>query len=104
MELAKNDHYLYRATVVRALTLLAAPVGQETCMREIMPALKLAAKDKVPNVRFSVAKALGEVASALDRTATDGEVRPALVELESDPDADVRFYAGQALQLCDAKA
>jgi len=104
MELAKNDHYLYRATVVRALTLLAVPVGQETCMREIMPALKLAAKDKVPNVRFSVAKALGEVASALDRTATDGEVRPALVELESDPDADVRFYAGQALQLCDAKA
>ena len=43
-------------------------------MREIMPALKAAAKDKVPNVRFAVAKALGEVAAALDASAVDGEV------------------------------
>ena len=45
-------------------------------MREIMPALKAAAKDKVPNVRFAVAKALEEVAAALDASAVDGEIRP----------------------------
>ena len=57
MELMNNNHYLYRTTVIRAMTLLSKAVGQEVCMRDIMPALKAAAKDKVPNVRFAVAKA-----------------------------------------------
>ena len=104
MELMNNNHYLYRTTVIRAMTLLSKAVGQEVCMREIMPALKAAAKDKVPNVRFAVAKALGEVAAALDASAVDGEIRPTLADLEADEDADVRFYAGQSAQMCDAKA
>jgi serine/threonine-protein phosphatase 2A regulatory subunit A len=28
-------------------------------------------------------------------------IRPCLVELHEDPDVDVRFFAGQALQACD---
>ena len=103
MELMSNNRYLYRTTVVRAMTLLASAVGQEVAMRDIMPALKEATKDKVPNVRFAVAKALGEVAAALDPSVVEGEIKPALLELQQDQDVDVRFYAGQSLQLCDAK-
>ena len=66
-----------------------------------MPALKRAAKDAVPNVRFAVAKALGEVAAALDASAVEGEIRTTLAELEADEDADVRFYAGLSTQLCE---
>ena len=103
MELMSNNHYLYRLTVVRAMTLLASAVGQDVAMRDIMPALKEATKDKVPNVRFAVAKALGDVAAALDPSVVEGEIKPALLELQQDQDVDVRFYAGQSLQLCDAK-
>ena len=66
MALAENPHYLHRSAVVRAMTLLASAAGQDTCLRDIMPALKEATKDKVPNVRFAVAKALGAVAAALE--------------------------------------
>jgi len=33
----------------------------------------------------------------------DPSVRPVLVEMEADADADVRFYAAQSLQMCDNK-
>jgi serine/threonine-protein phosphatase 2A regulatory subunit A len=59
--------------------------------------------DKVPNVRFSVAKAFGEVAAAVDTSVVEGEIKPILFEMEQDADADVRFYAGQSLQQCDNK-
>jgi serine/threonine-protein phosphatase 2A regulatory subunit A len=104
MALAENPHYLHRSAVVRAMTLLASAAGQDTCLRDIMPALKAAAKDAVPNVRFGAAKALGEVASTLDAAVVEGEIRPTLAELEADEDADVRFYAGQSLQLCEIAA
>ena len=58
----------------------------------------------MPNVRFCVAKALGEVALTLDTAAVDGEVKPALKDLETDEDTDVRFYANQSLQMCEIKA
>ena len=58
----QNPRYLYRVAAIRALTLLAAVTGQDACLQEIMPVLKSSAKDAVPNVRFCVAKALGEVA------------------------------------------
>ena len=39
----------------------------------------------------------------LDPSVVEGEIKPALLELQQDQDVDVRFYAGQSLQLCDAK-
>ena len=104
MALAQNPHYLHRTAIVRVMTLLASVAGRETCLRDIVPALKRAAKDAVPNVRFCAAKALGEVAAALDAAAVEGEIRTTLAELEADEDADVRFYAGQSLQLCEIAA
>ena len=49
IDLLGNPHYLYRMTMVKALTLLAGAVGQEVCMRDVMPALKTASRDKVPS-------------------------------------------------------
>jgi serine/threonine-protein phosphatase 2A regulatory subunit A len=101
--LVKNPRYLHRVAVIRALTLLASAAGPDACLNTIMPVLKSSARDAVPNVRFGVAKALGEVALGLDQAAVDGEIRPALKELETDEDSDVRFYAGQSLQMCEVK-
>lgn len=54
-------------------------------------------------MRFSVAKAFGEVASAVDASVVEGEIKPILFEMEQDADADVRFYATQSLQMCENK-
>ena len=54
-------------------------------------------------MRFSVAKAFGEVASAVDAAVVEGEIKPILFEMEQDADADVRFYATQSLQMCENK-
>ena len=85
------------------MPLLDSAVGQEVAMRDLLPALKEATKDKVPNVRFAVAKALGAVAAALEPSLVESEIKPALLEMQADTDADVRFYSGQSLQMCDAK-
>jgi serine/threonine-protein phosphatase 2A regulatory subunit A len=37
----------------------------------------------------------------VDSTVVEQTIRPCLVELHEDPDVDVRFFAGQALQACD---
>lgn len=45
---------------------------------------------------------LEKMAPLLDRSVVEGTVKPALRELAEDGDADVRFYAAQALYGCDA--
>ena len=52
-------------------------------------------------MKFNVAKMLEKMAPLLDRSAVDATIKPALRELAEDPDADVRFYAAQALYGCD---
>jgi serine/threonine-protein phosphatase 2A regulatory subunit A len=52
-------------------------------------------------VKFNVAKTLERMAPLVDRGVVDSTIKPALRELTEDGDADVRFYAGQALYACD---
>jgi len=68
----------------------------------IGPLLELS-KDPIPNIRFNVAKAL-EVMATTFLDGTEGRnfirdwVKPTLEHLQSDPDADVRYFASRALQ------
>jgi serine/threonine-protein phosphatase 2A regulatory subunit A len=101
MEMIKNPHYLYRMTVLVTISLLAPVVGSEATCQTMLPVVISAAKDRVPNIKFNVAKMLQSMIPIVDSTVVEQTIRPCLVELHEDPDVDVRFFAGQALQACD---
>ena len=96
-QLMSSPHYLYRLTVLRALSLLAPAVGEDVILGEILPIIKHATTDTVPNVRFNAAKALSPIIGTIDGVKVQSEIKPILVGLQSDPDVDVRFFAEQVL-------
>ncbi len=59
---------------------------------------------KVPNVKFNVARMLERMAPLTGRAVVEQQIKPALRELSEDADADVRFYAAQALYGVDQDA
>jgi serine/threonine-protein phosphatase 2A regulatory subunit A len=52
-------------------------------------------KDKVPNVRFNVAKTLGMLCPFLDGPTLQTRVKPCLQKLSDDNDKDVRYFGGE---------
>jgi serine/threonine-protein phosphatase 2A regulatory subunit A len=96
-----NPHYLYRMTVLVAISSLASYVSQDVFVSTMLPVLVGCAKDRVPNVKFNVAKVLERVAPLVDNNVIQHTIKPCLNELAEDGDADVQFYARQALYACD---
>lgn len=65
--------------------------------------------DRIPNIRFNVAKALEVLSSAVAGQAGGKEIvvdgiLPNLEKLRADPDADVRFFAEKATLTAQAVA
>jgi serine/threonine-protein phosphatase 2A regulatory subunit A len=58
---------------------------------------------QVPNIRFNVGKMLERLMPVLDSAVVEATVRPVLAEQLEDPDADVRYFAQQALAAADNK-
>lgn len=58
---------------------------------------------QVPNIRFNVGKMLERLMPVLDSAVVEQTVRPVLTEQLEDPDADVRYFAQQALAAADNK-
>eukprot|EP01050_Picozoa_sp_SAG11_P026981 SAG11_NODE_6663_length_1271_cov_1.360068_2_plen_81_part_00 len=70
------------------------------CARARSPiVLRAAREDSVPNVKFNAAKTLAKMLPRLERSALE-TVRPCLEELTLQEDADVKYYAAEALKLC----
>lgn len=61
-------------------------------------------QDRVPNIRFNVAKLLERLAGLVDASVVDQVIRPTLIELTEDSDTDVRFFAHKALTACEGLA
>ncbi|MED6131988.1 hypothetical protein PIB30_015139 [Stylosanthes scabra] len=96
-----NPHYLYRMTVLRAISLLAPVMGAEITCSKLLPVVITASKDRVPNIKFNVAKVLQAIFPIVDQSVVEKTIRPCLVELSEDPDVDVRFFSNQALKSID---
>lgn len=98
---ANGSSYLQRITVLYGVQdLLAAPelVGHPLGA-DLLTLLLRALNDNVANVRFVAAQVLENSAGVAPAAMVSVEARPALSELaHSDPDADVRFFAGRAAQ------
>uniref|UniRef100_A0A7R9V0W1 TOG domain-containing protein n=1 Tax=Chlamydomonas euryale TaxID=1486919 RepID=A0A7R9V0W1_9CHLO len=99
-----NGHYLYRMTVLHAISKLAMVVPADVLVGQMLPVFISAAKDQVPNVRFNVAKMLQRIAPLLERSIVAQRVRPCLSDLCDDSDVDVRDFATVALAAVDAAA
>jgi serine/threonine-protein phosphatase 2A regulatory subunit A len=100
--MAKNGNYLYRMTVLAALAELAPFVSQDVCINSVLTVVLSAAKDRVPNIKFNVAQLTQKFVPLVGTSVVESTIRPCLLELNSDADTDVRFFAGQALAVCDA--
>ncbi|KAG4918701.1 hypothetical protein JHK85_056982 [Glycine max] len=101
LEMNNNPHYLYRMTILRAISLLAPVMGPEITCSNLLPVVLAASKDRVPNIKFNVAKVLESIFPIVDQSVVEKTIRPCLVELSEDPDVDVRFFSNQALQAID---
>ncbi|MCH91720.1 serine/threonine-protein phosphatase 2A 65 kDa regulatory subunit A beta [Trifolium medium] len=88
-------------TILRAISLLAPVVGPEVTCSKLLPAVVAASKDRVPNIKFNVAKVLESIFPIVDQSVVEKTIRPCLVELSEDPDVDVRYFSSQALQAID---
>ncbi|GFZ16118.1 protein phosphatase 2A subunit A2 [Actinidia rufa] len=101
LDMINNPHYLYRMTILRSISLLAPVMGAEITCSKLLPVVITTLKDRVPNIKFNVAKVLQSFISIVDQSVVEKTIRPCLVELAEDPDVDVHFFANQALQSID---
>ena len=95
-DLARQRYYLRRITAGRALAALAAVLPPARVETDVLPAVLALADDRVPNVRFNAAAALGSlgrVLSGAPRAAVLARLRRLVDE---DSDADVLHFAGEA--------
>lgn len=74
---------------------------QEVLANSMLPLVIRMADDPVPNIRFNVAKTVAVLIPLIDSNLVQQKVKPILNKLfNEDADRDVKFFAGQALQLC----
>lgn len=75
-----------------------------TLQRSLLPFVLGFTRDRVPNVRFNVAKALEKLGPKCDAETQATLIAPALHELAAVEDADTRYYATKALAALSAGA
>jgi serine/threonine-protein phosphatase 2A regulatory subunit A len=92
--------YLYFQTFYKFFQVLSTVVNQEIISSTMLPLVIRLAQDRVPNIRFNVAKTLHALVPLLDTNVVQTRVKPTLSKLFDDTDRDVKFFAGQALQQC----
>lgn len=84
-------------TCLFCINVLAEACGVEMTTRLLLPTVLLLSTDGVANVRFNVAKTLQKISPYLEATAIETQVKPALEQLNSDADVDVKHFASEAI-------
>ena len=113
LELATDNNYLKRMTMLFCINELCQAFSKTEIEQLLLPTIIKLSEDSVPNVRFNVAKTLGQIdieAKVMEEKVsqfntflwffhfTFFKVKPALKTLSEDKDADVVYYANQALE------
>ena len=55
----------------------------------------------MPNIKFTVAKMLERLVPLVDAAIAEHTIKPCLQDLSEDSDADVQYFAKQALLSCE---
>jgi serine/threonine-protein phosphatase 2A regulatory subunit A len=95
----QNQNYLYRMTTLFAINALSEVIDGDVITDKMLPIVLKLSKDKIPNIRFNVAKCLGILSSKIKLADVQQYIKPCLSQLLNDKDSDVKFYANQSMQL-----
>ncbi|XP_020798387.1 serine/threonine-protein phosphatase PP2A 65 kDa regulatory subunit-like [Drosophila serrata] len=95
--MSRNTNYLYRMTCLLCLSVLAEACGTDLTVRLLLPTVLQLATDPIANVRFNVAKTLQKMTPFLEASVIEDQVKPTLDKLKVDTDADVKYFAAQAI-------
>lgn len=104
LQMGVHPNYLYRMTTIFAITTMAPSLNTAAVSDSILETVFALHEDMIPNIRFNVAKAFEVLAAVLSqdaqgRSIIKAKIIPALERLKTDSDADVRFFAGKALDV-----
>lgn len=82
---------------------MAPALDVDSIRSSILPTVVTLSEDRIPNIRFNVAKAFEVLSSTLASQAggpelVSSEIIPAVDKLRTDTDADVRFFAEKAAE------
>lgn len=102
LSMCRHPNYLFRMTTIFTITLLTEVTLQETVVAHMLPCVVEMSKDRVPNVRFNVAKCLLEISKRCEKSTVDSTIKPVLQTLSADTDHDVKYYAAESLTVCSA--
>eukprot|EP01061_Rhynchopus_euleeides_P016621 TRINITY_DN27941_c0_g1_i1.p1 TRINITY_DN27941_c0_g1~~TRINITY_DN27941_c0_g1_i1.p1 ORF type:complete len:632 (+),score=270.17 TRINITY_DN27941_c0_g1_i1:179-1897(+) len=97
--LANKENYMHRVALLYFLGCVAksGKCSDFVINTDFLPYFQLMARDKVPNVRFNVAKAIELCLPKIDPQTSVAKWKPLLDELENDSDHDVKHFARKAL-------
>ncbi|KAL6929813.1 hypothetical protein ACO0SA_001217 [Hanseniaspora valbyensis] len=92
--------FTFRITLLQALTELISVVSNDIILEQILPFIEHLNDDKVPNIRFNVAKAYYVVVKKLGKkdysNLISNSILPKLKKLIEDEDPDVRYFANDS--------
>lgn len=91
-----HTNYLFRMTPLFAVQMLVPHLSQEGIEKIIVPFMLNQIADKVPNIRFNIAKGLKVVAPYVKNSSLQTAITKALTQLSSDPDLDVKYFSSKS--------
>ncbi|DAZ97933.1 TPA: hypothetical protein N0F65_006358 [Lagenidium giganteum] len=95
----RSTIYQERVNVLHAFKQMAGEKASAELLSSMITLSMRGAKDKIPNVRFVASLTLEKLCKYADASVVSGQVRPCLQELVNDSDADVKYYASNALEV-----
>eukprot|EP00535_Pseudo-nitzschia_heimii_P006404 CAMPEP_0197189352 /NCGR_PEP_ID=MMETSP1423-20130617/19606_1 /TAXON_ID=476441 /ORGANISM="Pseudo-nitzschia heimii, Strain UNC1101" /LENGTH=680 /DNA_ID=CAMNT_0042641439 /DNA_START=259 /DNA_END=2301 /DNA_ORIENTATION=+ len=94
-DICQNSSYLRRLTAVQTCGRIFTKMDPSVAQIEVLPIVLEMATDTVANIRFNVARVLGEMGPICEPSVYQQQIHPILALLRDDPDRDVRFFAGK---------
>lgn len=100
------ENFVYRFTLLSALTAIIPVLSQEITTERILPFINHLSGDSVPNIRFNVAKSYAIIVESLGtdlptyKELIRSTIIPSLETLSQDSDVDVKYFASQSLEKC----
>ena len=94
----KHTYFLNRVVTIDAFKSVLGATVDAGIAGEVFAFLVKGIEDPVPNVRFTTVRALGEGAEYATDADVKTVIRPALDTAKNDSDADVAFFASEALK------
>lgn len=90
-----HANYLFRMTPLFAIPILAPLLNQSTLESKVIPFVLNQMADKVPNIRFNVAKCLKAMNPLVKNESLKNAMSKALTQLTSDSDSEVKYYSAK---------